>query len=317
MRNAIRGKCSKLTLALLMELKLTFSSRHNASYRLRDVYRVLLATCNRDGGASSIEGRYLRSKLSKDGTKLPSRSWVFGILKKSRHDHMLIRCKRMIKRSMLQARRRGMRKPVDVSVDMHDIPFYGKVMDAFYVVRSKGKKGTTRFNRLATLHCVVDGSRLTLGVEVVRMTRQPLYPSVGGTNSGSRLCSSVAVRSPAACGPHCRKIQDPLDRNRPECSTRTSDAGTGGQTRSATSWGHHNPRRGGRKPVRSEYFRIATLTTCANSFKYTHKTQERSHDIDCRKHACVFAQGGCTISMENIHRPSPLRQFARGGRVYG
>ena len=152
-----------------MELKLTFSSRHNASYSLSDMYRALLAVCNRDGGASSIEGRYRRSKLSKDGTKLPSRSWVLGILKESRHDHMLIRCKRMIKRSMLRARRRGMlRKAVDVSADMHDIPFYGKVMDAFYVVRSKGKKGTTRFNRLATLHCVVNGSRLTLGVEVVR-----------------------------------------------------------------------------------------------------------------------------------------------------
>ena len=41
-------------------------------------------------------------------------------------------------------------------------------MDAFYVVRSKGKKGTTKSNQLATLHCAVDGSRLTLGVEVVR-----------------------------------------------------------------------------------------------------------------------------------------------------
>ena len=88
-------------------------------------------------------------------------------MKESRHDHMLIRCKHMIRRSVLQARRRGMlRKAVDVSVDMHDIPFYGKVVDAFYAARYEGKKGTTRFNRLATLHCVVNGSRLTLGVEV-------------------------------------------------------------------------------------------------------------------------------------------------------
>ena len=168
MRDVIRGPCSKLALALLMELKLTFSSRHNASYSLSDMYRALLAVCNRDGGASSMEGRYRRSGLSKDGTKLPSRSWVLGILKESRHGHMLIRCKRMVKRSMLRARRRGMlRKAVDVSADMHDIPFYGKVTDAFYVVRSKGKKGTTRFNRPATLHCVVNGSRPTPGVGVV------------------------------------------------------------------------------------------------------------------------------------------------------
>ena len=167
MREVIRGPCAKLTLALMMELKLAFSSWHNASYSLSDMYRALLAVCNRDGGTSSIEERYLRSKLSKDGTKLPSRSWVPGILKEARHDRMPIRCKHVIRRPALRVRRRGMlRKPVDVSVDMHDIPFYGKVMDAFYVVRSKGKKGTTRFNRLATLHCVVNGSRLTLGVEV-------------------------------------------------------------------------------------------------------------------------------------------------------
>ena len=62
-----------------------------------------------------------------DGAKLPSRSRVFDVLMESRHDHMLIRCKHMIRRSVLQARRNGMlRKPVDVSVDMHDIPFYGK-----------------------------------------------------------------------------------------------------------------------------------------------------------------------------------------------
>ena len=114
-------------------------------------------------------GTYRRSKLSKDGTKLPSCSWVLAILRESRHGHMLIRCKRMTRRSVPQARRCGMlRNAVDVSADMHDIPFYGKVMDAFYVVRSKGKKGTTRFNRLATLHCVVNGSRLTPSVEVVR-----------------------------------------------------------------------------------------------------------------------------------------------------
>ena len=169
MRDVIRGKCAKLTLALLMELKLTFSSRHNASYDLSDICRVLLAVCNRDGGASSVGGQYLRSKLSKGGTKLPSRSWVLGVLKESRHYHMLIRCRHMIRRSVLQARRRGMlRKSVDVSVDMRDIPFYGKVMDAFCAARYEGKKGTTRFNRLSTLHCMVNGSRLTLGVEVVR-----------------------------------------------------------------------------------------------------------------------------------------------------
>ena len=40
MLDVIRGKCAKLTLALLTELKQAFSSRHNASYNLFDIYRV-------------------------------------------------------------------------------------------------------------------------------------------------------------------------------------------------------------------------------------------------------------------------------------
>ena len=41
-------------------------------------------------------------------------------------------------------------------------------MRKIFAVFSEYKRGTDQFNRLATLHCVVDGERLTLGVEVFR-----------------------------------------------------------------------------------------------------------------------------------------------------
>ena len=82
---------------------------------------------------------------------------------------MLKRCKKMITRSVLVSRRRGMfRDPIDVSIDMHDIPFYCKVLNMTYAIFSKSKRGTTKFNRLATIHCVVDGCRFTPGIEIMR-----------------------------------------------------------------------------------------------------------------------------------------------------
>ena len=51
---------------------------------------------------------------------------------------------------------------------MHSVLRYTKTMRMLYVVFSKGKNGTTRFNRMATIHCVMDGSRLAPGAEVVR-----------------------------------------------------------------------------------------------------------------------------------------------------
>ena len=86
-----------------------------------------------------------------------------------RRDHMLSRCSRMVTRSMLQACRRGMlRRPIDVVTDEHGIPSHAKVMNMAYAVSSRYKKGTKKFHRLATLHGMVEGHRLTTGVEVVR-----------------------------------------------------------------------------------------------------------------------------------------------------
>ena len=159
-----------LCLSILGGLKIKLSSKHNAKYGLSDFCRVLLSMCSSGGGGAeaNAEAQHRKSK-TEDNILLPSRSWVFDMIKEIRHDFMLTRSKTMITRTVMHAKRRGMlRRPVDVSIDMHDIPFYAKCMNLLYAVKSKCKKGTTTFVRLATIHCVVNGSRLTLGVEVVR-----------------------------------------------------------------------------------------------------------------------------------------------------
>lgn len=130
---------------------------------------MLLSACLGDGDAHSVEGQHSRSKALKGILQMPSRSWVMEKIRQIRHDYMLSRCKTIMRRSVLHARRHGMfRLPVDVSIDMHDVPLHAKCMRLVYTVFSKGKSGTIRFNRLATIHCVVDGCRLVLGVEIVR-----------------------------------------------------------------------------------------------------------------------------------------------------
>ena len=169
MQEMAAGLGTRLAISLLAGLMLPFSGAPNAVYGLPDMYRLLLSVCSREGGESSAEAQYQRSRTLKSVKRLPSRRRMLDIIKGVRRDHMLSRCSRMVTSSMLQARRRGMlRHPIDVSIDEHDIPSYAKVMNMAYAVFSRYKKGTKKFHRLATLHCVVEGHRLTLGVEVVR-----------------------------------------------------------------------------------------------------------------------------------------------------
>lgn len=169
MREMAGGLGTRLAISLLAGLMLPFSGAPNAVYGLPDMYRLLLSVCSREGGGSSAEAQYQRSRTLKGAKRLPSRRRMLDIIKGVRRDHMLSRCSRMVTRSMVRARRHGMlRHPVDVAIDEHDIPSYARVLGMTYAVFSRYKKGTKKFHRLATLHCTVEGHRLTLGVEVVR-----------------------------------------------------------------------------------------------------------------------------------------------------
>lgn len=58
--------------------------------------------------------------------------------------------------------------PVEVAMDFHDRPYYGKSEQAKGLwVRGKAKDGTTRFYRVATAYVIVHGQRVTLGIHFV------------------------------------------------------------------------------------------------------------------------------------------------------
>ena len=162
------GMCHDMAKNFLSSLKFKFSNGSKAKYGLDDMYRVLLAVCMGDGKTRSIDGQCSRRRKDSN-CKVPSRQWVFDMINGVRRDFMVTRCRHMLYRSVLQARRRGMlREAVDVSIDMHDVPCYTKILRLYYAVKSKYKNGTSTFNRLITIHCVTSGQRLTLGVDVIQ-----------------------------------------------------------------------------------------------------------------------------------------------------
>ena len=156
---------------IFSSLKIKYSTNGNKPFGLDDMLNVILAACLGNDKRRSIDGqcRILRGARKKGDRKIPSRQWVFGMINGVRSDYMMTRCKIMLGKSVLQARRRGMlRGPVDVLIDMHDVPLYAKIMRLVYAIKSRSKHGIDTFNRLATLHCVTNNQRLTLAVEIVR-----------------------------------------------------------------------------------------------------------------------------------------------------
>ena len=94
---------------------------------------------------------------------------MLDVIKQVRHDYMLTRCLKMVDRTVMRMRRHGMfRIPVDVAIDKHIIPRYDKTYSMLNIVASKFKNGTYHFNCLATINCIVDGSRAFLGATLVR-----------------------------------------------------------------------------------------------------------------------------------------------------
>ena len=162
------GLCLAPGLRMLDGLGVAFSDSPRAVYGLPDMYRMLVSMSCGSKESATAEGQYEESK-DPGRVRLPSRSWLLKKLGEVRHDHTLKRCRRMLRRTVLHAKRRGMlRRPVVVAIDEHDIPFHAKIMRMKYAIFSRGKKGTIRFNRMITVFCVVDGQRFTLDAEVVR-----------------------------------------------------------------------------------------------------------------------------------------------------
>jgi hypothetical protein len=65
------------------------------------------------------------------------------------------------------------RSPVEVAMDFHDRPYYGKSEQATGVwARGEAKDGATRFYRVATAYAIVRGQRVTLAIRFVLLKQE-------------------------------------------------------------------------------------------------------------------------------------------------
>ena len=153
----------------LSNLKMEFSDRHNALYGYGDFLARLVDMCkNCQYAETAYNSRFIKDEKVKC-KRIPSGAWVLGKIKSVRYDYMLIRCLKMADRTVMMMRRRGMlRTPVDVAIDKHLIPRYDKICDMLNILNSKYKNGTHHFNCLATINCIMDGSRAFIGATLVR-----------------------------------------------------------------------------------------------------------------------------------------------------
>ena len=228
---------TKLALSLLKALKLPVSDKPNAKYDTHDMYRILLVVFSHENNQSSMDGACRADRGPGGPKKLISRTRALEIIRGVRHDYMLKRCGNAVARSMARARRHGMlRRPIDAAIDMYDIPLYAKGLMK-YAVYSKYKRGTKKFVRLATIHCVVAGQRLTPGAAVVRRgERPPIWWSGcrGGAAGAAYACAPSRwtagfIPSPSCAGPKrwaypssCRPSSFPGSKSASGNTTRAS-----------------------------------------------------------------------------------------------
>ena len=91
------------------------------------------------------------------------------VAKRVRYDRMLSRCTKMASRMVRRSRRHGLlRGNVDISMDMHDIPLYARVMNLIYACATKRKKGTSFVTLYIMAHYVINGHKMTLDVILVK-----------------------------------------------------------------------------------------------------------------------------------------------------
>ena len=142
-------------------LRIEFGKEGNAMFGPHDLCRHLVTMCT---NRSCAEGAYQDSRDDLEHLHIPGGRWLLSRIKSVRYDWMLKRCDLAFMRLVRQMRSQGMlRGAVDVAIDFHNIGRYDKHPDMKLMWKSKYKNGTCNFNVFATVHCVVDGSRLCLG----------------------------------------------------------------------------------------------------------------------------------------------------------
>lgn len=131
---------------------------HRALYSAEDILSVLTYAA---ASSHSIE------KAGKDLEGAPSAELVRLQLRKLVLDGV----ERAVNEALVQRLpKRLLREPLEVAVDLKEIPYYGvlKEEEADFLWRGKAMEGTTRFLVYATLYVIKQDKRFTLALRAVR-----------------------------------------------------------------------------------------------------------------------------------------------------
>ena len=172
-RKSIRDAFDDIVMRSLRFLQLKTSTRYNAKWGPKDILHMLSRLC-REGKNETATSLYEDS--DGDGmAPLPSAHWFFDLFKSIPPDIMLHRCMEAIDYTVRQARSNGLLRGIlQIAIDLHNIPVYGKVhksgkgLDSTYCVNTKRSRGTNKYYQLATVHCVTPRCRVLLGVILVQ-----------------------------------------------------------------------------------------------------------------------------------------------------
>jgi hypothetical protein len=131
----------------------------NSKYHQEDIFKLILtASVN----TTSLESSTFELKAINNKENTPSPDIVFYHIERQKHIEMQQHLEEVIKLSYQMAeKRRLFGKYAAVAIDIHEIPYYGKVNNSF-IMGCKHKNGTSYCYKYATIDIVEKNQRFTL-----------------------------------------------------------------------------------------------------------------------------------------------------------
>jgi hypothetical protein len=156
--NNIIGILLKDTLRMLDE-QIDLKMGRNSTYDQKNVFNIVLwASVNQTSAESSV----FELKEINKRKNIPSADIVFHHIEKRAYSELQSRLEHVVNFSYQMAeRRRLFGKYAAVAIDIHDIPYYGKVNNSL-IMGCKHKNGTSYCYKYATLDIVEKNQRFTL-----------------------------------------------------------------------------------------------------------------------------------------------------------
>lgn len=142
----------------LLQAHLTFVTHQGTHWQTNDIWRSLVA--------AAAQGTSIEAACA-DWTHGPDANTVRAVLRQCVDNAHFAAIETATNACLLQQRPRWLRRhAVELAIDLHEQPFYGRSpSESTFIARGQAKCGTTRFYRVATAYVLQRGVRLTVAVK--------------------------------------------------------------------------------------------------------------------------------------------------------